>query len=371
MWHSVLLGWAATRRPLRPVHTFSMNASLCEKVLPHFYEDTFLSWQRFTCDDVQAAVRRGFDTWSYNSMLSFREVTHSADIDIGAQVLEDAQMLAYWHTREFQEARIVFSSGMCWYTDAAYCAQAHQTFGWVVTLLVAVWGVSLAGVFLLLRYNPVRKVDPVVRLVVWSVFFCIPLSAFGTLAPCFLCYDFESTVVHEVGHAIGFSHSGDASVSHRCGCGEGAVHCSTTPSPRESIMFESHLVRPHACLSRDDADGVRSLYGGDCDDPVWCYATTSFAGFTRLSISFVYSFLGAWVAVFARNSYERWKWGRRRARVSLPVVQTTLAARPAGTGSAASAGSTGSAGSAAAPSDVHLQSLPVRFSQRRPPPPPP
>ena len=249
-----------------------------------------------------------------------------------------------------------------------------STFGWVVTLLVAVWGVSLAGVFLLLRYNPVRKVDPVVRLVVWSVFFCIPLSAFGTLAPCFLCYDFESTVVHEVGHAIGFSHSGDASVSHRCGCGEGAVHCSTTPSPRESIMFESHLVRPHACLSRDDADGVRSLYGGDCDDPVWCYATTSFAGFTRLSISFVYSFLGAWVAVFARNSYERWKWGRRRARVSLPVVQTTLAARPAGTGSAASAGSAGSvgsAGSAAAPSDVHLQSLPVRFSQRRLPPPPP
>ena len=75
------------------------------------------------------------------------------------------------------------------------------------------------------------------------------------------------------------------------------------------------------CLSRDDTDAVRTVHGGPCDDPVWCYDIPSVSGYVRVAVVLLYSFVLAASVVFCRNRLRNWchsESSRRKASVDRP-----------------------------------------------------
>ena len=67
-WHllgaATGLGWVV-HDPHVPLHgsriAYYVDASFCRTALPHFHEDSLLSWQRFGCVDLRTMLRKAFD----------------------------------------------------------------------------------------------------------------------------------------------------------------------------------------------------------------------------------------------------------------------------------------------------------------------
>ena len=300
MLHFLVLGWAVQTSPLVQVRTYYVAPSVCDVALPHFYEDAILSWSSFGCDDVRAAIRDAFDEWQHNSLFSFREVDElPADTRIDTVVLNGDGVLA----RVTQNAtRLEIDRDTCWYTDRGFCATIarHDALLWALLVLAWVSSGGLAGALLCL---PMRIVRATTRIANWAIFVACPLVLVFVMRPCTRCHDFRHTMMHEVGHTLGFLHTDE--VPQRCGCGAAAAPCILDDAAARATIMHSRIRRGGVtCLDRNDVDGLRSIYGGDCAAPVWCYETSSDAGIGRLAVALLYGFLGAWLVVAVRSCAE-------------------------------------------------------------------
>lgn len=330
MWIVVnVLGWAISKnfQALPSSHIgYYVDASFCNLVLPHFHEDSFLSWQHFGCEDLRSMLRKSFDVWEHNSGISFDETFDSTraslivDVDEG---FNDERTLAYWtdpypHNPN-STTFIRLNPNHCWYTDHEFCYIVHTYRNLFLSLLVSLFTAALLFLTFVICRTSTRRVDSVLRLVIWTVLFMPPLVYVSTVRPCDQCYDFMMVLMHEVGHALQLHHPNvvESGIEHRCGCKENSV-VTDVPlcGPKydsDSIMFSKAPHRDMACLSRDDVDAVRTLYGGACDEHVRCYRVVHFASLFRIAIALVYSFVFSWGIVVFRNMAGRaWRRAQRK-----------------------------------------------------------
>lgn len=287
--------------------TYHVSVSFCDAALPRFYEDRFLSLRVIRCSDVRAFVRHAFDAWQHNARVVFEEVDGvDADVLVDGRVV-DGNVLAHVHgvwTSEGPLAlHLTVDADTCWYTDSAFCHALSRHERVIYPTLGSVWGLAMCAVGVVLL-RPLAPFGGTARLVAWAVAIAPPLLYWDAIAPCVQCYDFTAVITHEVGHVLGMAHP-DESTRNQCGCGADVHEC---PLRGEPIMYSVARHRGDACLHRDDVDAARTLYGGNCSQPVWCHDQPSYAGFARLAVALVYAFFIAWVAVTVRIcACRRWR----------------------------------------------------------------
>lgn len=299
--------WARTPRPIVPssvptVLTYNLTGDFCGQIRSKFIEDVALSWHALGCDDVTMMVRRGFDAWAHNSLVSFLQTDGPADIALGTSGGRRDSILGRTMVGP-HATTLEISDDFCWYTDRAFCDSVRDSYGWLLVIMGVAWSTALVTILHVCRYPATSAFDATARIVAWTVLISQPL-ALVTMYPCLVCYDFLTVVMHEVGHGLGLQHSDDTGALSTCGCHNESRACDP---PDTSVMHSVFRHRSSACLSRDDVDGVRTLWGGDCLEPVWCYTTNSMSGFYRIHTSLVYSFAIAWALVFVRNRCSRCK----------------------------------------------------------------
>jgi hypothetical protein len=298
-----LLAWFVQPGYVRPVKYYHIASDICDVARSRFYEDWLFSWRSFECGDIYTMIRHAFDAWQYNSDTVFYETRNmsGADVVIGTETLNERKWIALTqrYASTDRQGEIHFSLDMCWYTDRHFCYSVNHNWLLLCICLITTWSFFLC----LAIYNLYRRPQPLVsipRLIVWVIVLSIPTLMIGSVIPCMTCHDFTAVVIHEVGHILGFGHSDET--SQMCGCGGEAMACSTSVDTG-SLMHSISIRRNTLCLSRDDVDGVRSIYGGVCDDPIWCYETPSTSGYTRVSTTFLYSFIVSSSVVFMRNRF--------------------------------------------------------------------
>lgn len=285
------------------------------------YEDALLTWNSFGCDDVRAIVRESFNEWQYNSRLLFEEVggaDEAAAVTVVVEHISIPSTIAT-ATRYPERAIITLDRAECWYTDRAFCASVRDNLVLVWFLLGLAWFLSVSlSVYLVCR--PQSRIGTICRIANWAVFVSCPILAFSALLPCTYCFDLKRTIVHEVGHVIGFRHTDEG--QQMCGCNSSsAVACDISPDDsRRSVMHSIIHRSTSSCLTRNDADGLRTHYGAAlCNEAVRCYDRTSFTGHSRVAVAIVYGFLISWLVVSIRRRLRDCM--QRKKSTSTPAVE--------------------------------------------------
>lgn len=247
---------------------------------------------RSSCREVHARVRRGFDAWQINAPVQFQETASPS-----AMLTVNTAWLAPGTLGRATADSIQLDRGACWYMDRGLC---HSLSVEGATIGIAIgWALSILLALLFVAQWPPWPYLGAVRVVVWTAVIALPLLYWTSVRPCFECHDLEATIAHEVGHLLGIGHADSATVTY-CGCG-----ATRRPGPcnesSTAIMHSVALHRPSMCLMRDDVDAARTLLGGTCDDPVWCYEHSLYGGLAQSLVAVCYGVLGALVVVFVRN----------------------------------------------------------------------
>ena len=291
--------------------TYNVSEDFCARIKPRFVEDAVLSWDVLGCGDVRMMVRQAFDAWEHNSLVSFVQTDGPASVVVAVSDGREDNQLG-WAIVGADTTSISVSDDFCWYTDRVFCDSVRDLYVPLLVGMAATWAAALYVLVHACRHPASSAFDATTRIVAWTVLLSNPLALFA-MFPCLVCYDFLTVLIHEVGHGLGLVHSDDESATRSCGCKNETRACAAS---EENVMHSAFRHRASACLSRDDVDAVRTLWGGDCDDPVWCYASRSLSGFYRLHTSLVYSFAVAWTVVFARNRIARCLRTRAARRVT-------------------------------------------------------
>lgn len=297
---------------------YEVNTSFCDALLPRMREDSVLSWRRFECEQLRTIVRNAFDAWVHNSqggVFAWEVLEEVGNVVINAHAFApDANVVAT--VSHGVQTIVDVNAAKCWYTDNAFCYDMQRLDMLLYIVLSFVWSVALVVLLHLLCYPP-RPYAAARRLLAWTVVIAVPVVYVGVMRPCLNCYDLEATLMHEVGHVLGFDHS-DGPQVQTCGCRttnasvvlEPRTSCGDSTSDSTSDIMHSHTQRrARSCLSHDDVNGLRTVYGTDCAAPVWCYNGASSAGYARLAVALVYALLAATVVVGVRDAvYRSWCW---------------------------------------------------------------
>ena len=304
----LLLAWTAWEgvAPAPP----RLTSAVCPAALASTWSVAALAWSGApTCAWVDAAVHEAFGAWQANANVTFAEVAWTAAPDVRVAVAAEAVPArlaeASPDTRE-----ITLDPAACWYADRAFCHAARRDAPALYGGLTAAWLAGLASAGWLCSRPPAPR-RAARRLLAWTAALAPPL-VYAALVPCLVCADLAAALAHEVGHVLGLRHAdGEARV---CGCGARARACDAVPA--DAIMLSHALHRGDACLRQDDADGARTLLGGDCGAPVRCYAGAQHAGYARVATALLYAVAAAGLVLGARD------WRARRAAAAAPRART-------------------------------------------------
>ena len=297
--------WVArdTKSLSEKLFRYHMSESTRIDLVDRFHNDAALSWRTADTNMVRRYMRQSFDTWQLNSFLHFVPTEYSDLANLTIRMEEPNELVSDSMLAEAirSTGQIVISRDACWYSDRTFCLSVSKHKLLVEATLLTTWLLSCAAVLYMVFTTPSSIVEGVARILVWSVFLSQPLLFFTAVWPCQNCYDFEIVLVHEIGHILGLLHP-DANVSgvpFRCGCGDSATTNCERKDP-DAMMNSIFKHRKDSCLTKDDADAVRTIHGGECASPVLCFETEDNSGYVRIAVALVYSIVVSWLVVLCR-----------------------------------------------------------------------
>ena len=164
------------------IRSYRLESAFCEAVLPQFYEDWYLTWDTFSCQQVHALVRQSFDAWQHNSQLTFREMLHGApDIVLRAERISGG-IVAHATLDSNATVHITIDQDSCWYTDRQFCGSVNAYAIPLVASSIASWLTSTVLIFVLV--HPASRIEGTARIISWTLFLSAPLTLFGVILPC-------------------------------------------------------------------------------------------------------------------------------------------------------------------------------------------
>ena len=255
-----------------------------------------------------------------------------------------------------ERAHLKLSTSLCWYLDTTFCAAFHKLgsmFGFDVRNLISLCALCvfiIASAFtarIMLRAvlagcgymsvshalgqirgktsraheralaerrtkNSTKRcallIDYLARVNLLGLLFCLfwmmfaPIFYTTVYLPCQECHGFSSTMAHEAGHLLGFSHPdtlGNLNLHTRSinytnmstqPCLDAMAHVqhANIENLGDTIMRSVAGHRPTTCLTEDDLDGLNTLYP-TCDDDAFeipvCTEPMRLTGYLRLLIA--------------------------------------------------------------------------------------
>lgn len=224
--------------------SYAIDPSICE-------QSKFLF--PIECPRLIAKVRQGFLAWQQVTPFFFHE-TNASQLIVVSGTLKESQLahtMLLWRNDSITSASITFSNTVCWLQYEVFCAWIGR-FSYVDNLIaIAIASFCFICIGLLLNDDTFSRC--VLAMCVLSIgVFIVGVSI------CTECTGFTTTLLHEIGHAIGLRHSDEQVPA--CPC-EDKFSCNDTQIAR-SIMKSRYA--PHLCITRYDADTVLNMYNKPC-----------------------------------------------------------------------------------------------------------
>lgn len=277
------------RRPILYAVTRRFIAQLRDEV----YKDHFFVAHLYEQTHVERIIAAALDAWSLNTpgveIIMTPNATRADILFQGTYAALEPNVIANW-----KHPVIQVSKDRCWYEQRAWCpffAQNMLTVNIMLSMLCAF--LSLPA----LRFYVQKTGTRAAYVSSFATSLCA-LIWFVEIAPCLFCFELQTVIMHEVGHALGVGHS-TAAQQRRCGCSSVALLGNRTCDFVKPVMSLRFNARTKTCLSDDDIDAVRSLWRSDCNATNLCEpAPHGETVVIRRFFVAVYAYLAATVFVF-------------------------------------------------------------------------